>query len=546
MARAADTAPGGEGVQRGRGGFYRAANDTPYISDPSGALVASGPRKGLPKRIAYSSASNYGTLIENTTSIAKWNERGIVVGLSIDQQRAELARLARTTDEAEARTIADGIIVAAKRASRLMLAADRGTHAHTITELVDADQPYDDLDGTHLDLTEDHQAAIAFVWYEMLTVNGLEVLAIESSVVDDEWHIAGTLDRIVRATRDLRFVMAGGEIRIIPAGTVFVLDLKTGSLRQTHAIQVAGYAKSLPYDTEIETRSEWPWPISQEHAVIASLSMRAVLDGEPHCDLIYVDLVKARQEGGAVVAAAKAWAKLDTLYSTSQLGHEEPAVESEGAGDRKDPGGASGIASSPSDSTLLEQVAKIARSEGKAAAAKALKGICPVCCKLHCTGCPTPDEPELSPYLQQAVLRSTTPEDGDLVADEFAEMQVTYSKLSVDARKWIAELTTESIQADVSFHAAHSRSQRRYHIIRSLVALGESTPSEAEMRSLIEPVIGAAAQLPDVKLGHLLGSMNWQEAQRFAALVADHTLGVEFDSAGRPRLAELAINTNEN
>ena len=102
-----------------------------------------------------------------------------------------------------------------------------------------------------------------------------EILAVEASCVDDTWRLAGTLDRIARTTRPLRFVRASGEIVDVPAGTVLVLDVKTGEDRidrgywQGYAIQIASYAQSVPYDTEAETRGEWPWPIDQQHALIA-------------------------------------------------------------------------------------------------------------------------------------------------------------------------------------------------------------------------------------------------------------------------------------
>ncbi len=50
MAIAADDPIRPDGIQRGRGGFLRNAADVPYVTDPSGATVKSGPRRGEPKR----------------------------------------------------------------------------------------------------------------------------------------------------------------------------------------------------------------------------------------------------------------------------------------------------------------------------------------------------------------------------------------------------------------------------------------------------------------------------------------------------------------
>lgn len=201
-------------IEPGRGGFMRNGNGRPYIADPDGRLVGSGPRKGLPARIPYWSTSSFAQVVDSPFDPPTWGPS--------------------------------------------MLPADRGTHIHLLTERFDRRQSYKDLiaDGENLGITEAQQVAAVTAWARMLADNGLEVVAIEQPVVDDGWRCAGTLDRVVRLTRDLRFVLDTGAM-VIPAGTYVVLDLKTGGLRKTAAVQVASYAASVPYDTAAETRGEW-------------------------------------------------------------------------------------------------------------------------------------------------------------------------------------------------------------------------------------------------------------------------------------------------
>ena len=201
-------------IEPGRGGFQRNGNGRPYIADPDGRLVGSGPRKGQPTRIPYWSTSSFAQVIDSPFDPPTWGPS--------------------------------------------TLPADRGTHIHTLTERFDRKQSYKDLiaDGEELGITEEQQVAAVTAWAKMLADNGLEVVAIEQPVVDDGWRCAGTLDRVVRCTRDLRFVLDTGAM-VIPAGTCVVLDLKTGGLRKTAAVQVASYAHSVPYDVVAESRGEW-------------------------------------------------------------------------------------------------------------------------------------------------------------------------------------------------------------------------------------------------------------------------------------------------
>lgn len=112
------------------------------------------------------------------------------------------------------------------------------------------------------EVTADQALDIAHGWVDLLDRNGLEVLATELPVINDELRLAGTLDRIVRLTRDLHF----GSV-VVPAGTVIVLDIKTSKLHadrdglpsywDSYPIQIAAYAQSVPYDPDADRRQTW-------------------------------------------------------------------------------------------------------------------------------------------------------------------------------------------------------------------------------------------------------------------------------------------------
>lgn len=265
-----------QGLRRVGTDFVRDAWGTPHVACPSGALVKSGPRKGLPKLLKYGRPSGLNKQIE---PLAKAN-----------------------------------------------LAADRGTHVHAATEDVDLDRSWVDraADGEVLGLDLHVQAAMLQAWDLFVVAYDLEVLGVEVRVVHDNWRQAGTLDRIVRLIRDLRF--ANGVA--IPAGTVLVLDVKTGKLQPGYSVQCAVYAGAVPYDTATDERGEWPfWTIDQQWALIAHLPVDEAMAGRATCRMVLVDIASGRETVERLILPARQWQARRDLFA---LAHDdEPAVRVE-------------------------------------------------------------------------------------------------------------------------------------------------------------------------------------------------------------------------
>lgn len=371
MARSADnrnTPP-----VRQPGDFARhPTTGAPYVNHPTDLT-----KKGEPRRVMYGRPSSLGKQIENTTNLQKWAERAVALGAHLAPElAADLHRLdpdQLTLDDADTKQLLDRIAVAAKRAAQTHLAADRGTHTHALTE--DADLKGDWLArleaGQDLGLPHDTQQALVDVWAACIEANGLEILEVERTVVDDRWRQAGTLDRIARLGRDLRFVMPTGEAVTLAAGTVVILDIKTGRIRerngvvsywQSYAVQIASYAQAVPYDVDTDTRGEWGFDIDQTWALIAHLDVRAALDGEASCRLVLVDLDAGRCAGDLCVEA-RAWERADGVFSRVDVDDHlvkivsapdgpPPSVERGDAPDtRLPPAGGSSGATSPTGSS---------------------------------------------------------------------------------------------------------------------------------------------------------------------------------------------------
>lgn len=280
---------------------------------------------------AYGRPSGLGKQIENQSALQKWSERAVALGLFLTPELWEalqdLDPAQLILDDADARKLLDEIAVKAKAAAQAGIAAERGTHTHELTEDLDLERdPVERMKaGEELGIPAAAQLALVEAWEKMLMLHGFEVLAVEASVVDDIWRQAGTLDRIVRLTRDIRFITATGEFVTIEAGTVLVLDVKTGRLRldqqgfvsywHGYAVQCASYAQATPYDVETDTRAEWGFEIDQRWAIIAHLDvLTAITEGKARCRLVLVDLAAGREAGERCVWARQ-WEKRTDVFS---------------------------------------------------------------------------------------------------------------------------------------------------------------------------------------------------------------------------------------
>ena len=205
----------------------------------------------------YGRPSGYGELIDDAWAIRKWGERQVALGIAMEP--SILRELDNADDERKA---LDRIAMKAHDVAGSDIAAARGTWVHTLTEWAEKRSEVFPKPDARFGITKDQEIGIAKGWLDLLADNGLEVVASELPVVNDDVRLAGTLDRIVRLTRDLPF---NGVV--VPAGSLVVLDVKTSKLHadddelpsfwSSYPIQIATYAAAVPYDTERDVRLTW-------------------------------------------------------------------------------------------------------------------------------------------------------------------------------------------------------------------------------------------------------------------------------------------------
>lgn len=204
--------------------FRRVGRGVPFVLNPEG------------KRVRYSRSSNAGKVLDDESNLTDWKLRTVIAGAS---QRPELMAAASVLDvdsEKKAlREIAEKCLVAGKGERRSVI----GTAVHAMFDHLDRGDDwrpppnFEDLCNAYVATLED--------W-------GLVPEDIEIHCINDEFRLAGTLDRRYRTTKTL--VAPDGSV--IPIGSMIVADIKTGRELEyaagSYATQLAAYVDSQRYD----------------------------------------------------------------------------------------------------------------------------------------------------------------------------------------------------------------------------------------------------------------------------------------------------------
>lgn len=237
------------------------------------------------KPVAYTRASTLGKAIDDTYHLNRWEVRAVVLGMS---RREELvARAAAIPEnEGEHRDALQVIGEEAKTAGGGDRGANIGTALHKLSERRDAGEDLSYLPGVLMDAMNAYGRVM----------QAFEVLTTETFVACDPLMTAGTFDRVVRSKVDLEFRHTGKGSIVLPAGTVLVLDLKTGKLESakywgpTYGVQQVVYACGDPYTP----KGRLTWEELLGDGVIPSTEWAVLLhvpsDSPQDAGLVMVDL----------------------------------------------------------------------------------------------------------------------------------------------------------------------------------------------------------------------------------------------------------------
>ena len=588
------------------GDFARTHRGAPRVTDPTATtkhkgnkpeLLALAKQRGLydgdakditvaelhellgeqPKMVTYSRPSSYGKIIENAETLTLWERRAAVLGCFRDpiSVLAPLVGVENLELSEDHRDLLNDVAAHAKQVARADLAADRGTHTHVTTEVDDDGQDIITLlaDGVDLGIPVDVQLAVLESWRQLVE-GRFELLASEIAVVSDVYRSAGTLDRIARLLVDFDYVTADGEKRTIRAGTVVVLDIKTGQLRvkagqpeywHSYAVQVAIYAGAVPYNVDSDLREQWPEgvTIDQNVALIAHLDVKGALDtGVAVARLIAVDLAAGRH-GADLAQAAKEWEKrhdlfsvvdatppvatvdVDSVESTSSVAPSTPShrpdVEQRvtTAPDSLPPAGP--VVTDPQhvqrceelrtrlrqlDNADQQSVAaewdteawgpiSVLRTPGDVTA-ETLAGI-ETLLERHDPFTATSIPPKVKPVPEPMPVLNDTPDEGDTDVrdDTVAVLRRRAAELPGSARSWVSWVLggcRPMLDLD-------QPSMRRVELLDGLLLLAANDMDDNDtLRGLLAAVIGDIAHHQTLSPGRVLGSLDVDQAHQFSDL----------------------------
>lgn len=174
------------------------------------------PHPDTGKADGFTRATTFAKSISDTYTLSMWSQRMVGIGLAM---RPDLLMAVASTPPSDRDTL-NGLVEDAKNAAGAKVGANLGSAIHAFTEMVDR--------GETPNIPTPYRPHIA-AWSALLEEYGLEVIDIERVVLCAEYDhkgVAGTLDRIVRFTRDVTVEVAGGVQHTFREGTVAILDLK--------------------------------------------------------------------------------------------------------------------------------------------------------------------------------------------------------------------------------------------------------------------------------------------------------------------------------
>lgn len=232
--------------------------------------------KGEGERVeSYTRCTTYIDVLDDKTNLQAWGERMVLLGCATDPSFLEGVLDLDT----ELKQDKDTLTKRAKSAKAVAGAedkADKGTHLHALSELVDQGKP--------LPSAISFGDVIDMDAYKRAT-EGFEIVHMEKLVVHDGLRIAGTPDRKSRWKGDLPLIAPDGA-KIGP-DELLITDLKTGSVEYgalKMAMQLSVYAHSKLYDWRTGKREPLE-NINQRWGVIMHLPA-----GRGECTLYWANL----------------------------------------------------------------------------------------------------------------------------------------------------------------------------------------------------------------------------------------------------------------
>jgi hypothetical protein len=270
------------------------------------------------KAQGYTRSTTFAKTISDTFRLNLWKTRQAIDGMIL---RPDLQmKYATERDNEKKNKIAEE----AQEAAGAKVGANLGTALHAFSEAVDrGEEPL---------IPAPFRAHIA-AWSALIKQFNLEILDIERVILCtdpafDIKGVAGTLDRIVRFTKDTVVDLPGGGTHTFKKGTIAILDLKTGKDLSYGwleiSVQLATYANAtIRFDKESKEWIPMPEPMDLDVALVVHLP--ATTPGEAVKATMYAVDIKAGREMAQLCTDVRQARKRKGL-ATALAVVEEPGV----------------------------------------------------------------------------------------------------------------------------------------------------------------------------------------------------------------------------
>ena len=251
---------------------------------------------------SYTRTTTFIDVLDDKSNLQKWGERNVLIGVAIDPSfleqvpsltavmnsadmdckhtRAERSEPNHDCASCRAKEAKDALTRKAESAKVIAGSeekADKGTFLHGLSELVDEGEPLPDgiTFGDVIDMDD----------YRNKT-RWLHIVHMEQLVVNDQYWVAGTPDR-VSTIRDWHGPLEAPDGSVIEPGELLITDLKTGSVEYgalKMAMQLSLYSRSKLYNKKTGERTPLE-RINQKWGIIMHLPA-----GQGDCTLYWANL----------------------------------------------------------------------------------------------------------------------------------------------------------------------------------------------------------------------------------------------------------------
>lgn len=191
--------------------------------------------------VAHTRVTTFIDVLDDKSNLMAWKGRMVLIGVATDTGLLD-GVLEQDPEEKEGKDFLNRKAEVAAKLAGSEAKADKGTHLHGLSELVDEGKP--------LPSDISFEDVLDMDSYRRQTV-GLKIRHMERLVVNTQYKVAGTPDRVSEWVGDEPLIAPNGYVFEPGAGELIITDLKTGSVEYgalKMAMQLSIYANSNLYD----------------------------------------------------------------------------------------------------------------------------------------------------------------------------------------------------------------------------------------------------------------------------------------------------------